>query len=297
MADEQQQVVEPEAAEVEQPEGEVVEQPEVTHIDLSDSAAALELIEAEQARERSIKESKRDERRADRLIDAQKRRYSIDEYGNMAEGATEQDWLDARWAMVNGDLSEKRAATAQEIQNALLEKQIALQQRGLLQQQNSPLTPAYFDANGNPVGPAAAEAARQMQRDKEIFDEVHARIAPANFAQLVAKNGDTPITPELQAAIYKARGVEVFYHLLENPGEVARLNNLSGMALDREIWRLQGRIQGGHQQSEIRSRAPKPPTPVRKPSVQAYEDLYDDSMDVDKWMRLRNQQIAKGGGQ
>lgn len=112
----------------------------------------------------------------------------------------------------------------------------------------------------------------------------------------VVANSDVPISNQMQAAL-KAdpEGAELVYLLASNPDEARKILRLPVATAMRELGKFQARLAREEQAEETTkpvSRAPKPPTPVKKPSPTAKKSVYDDNLSEEEWLRLRHEQLG-----
>lgn len=137
-----------------------------------------------------------------------------------------------------------------------------------------------------------AQQCAEVRKNHADFDEVA-------FDDLV------PVTDAMAHAVTRHKvGAEIAYYLGSNPAEAARISRLETpleqvMAIGEIGARLAGKQSAGEEETETKSaappsRAPKPPTPVKRPSSTAVPDLNDPKLDIKEWLKARNAQLRKG---
>lgn len=145
----------------------------------------------------------------------------------------------------------------------------------------------------------------QRSEEQKMDDTWQSRVREAkkdypDFEE-VAYASDVPITDAMNLAIKRLEnGPAVAYYLGQHVEEAERISNMIPLDQAVAIGRIEARIAGEKTKAQDepapKPRAPKPPTPIKKPTPTAAKDIYDESMPVDEWMRLRNKQVAERGG-
>lgn len=147
---------------------------------------------------------------------------------------------------------------------------------------------------------------QQRSTQQQIADDWATRVAEAKAKhadyEKVAFNEDVPMSNTMMNAIVKHKlGTEIAYELGKNPDEAERISKLDPADALMEIGAIASRIAAKDSAAEIKdeeevppaaaSRAPKPPSPVRRGSPGNTEP--SDSDDYATWLKKRQAQIAK----
>lgn len=148
---------------------------------------------------------------------------------------------------------------------------------------------------------------QQRTADQRVADDWATRVAEAkekypDYAE-VAFNKELPLTPVMANAILKHKlGTDIAYELGKNPDEAERIAKLDAMEQVMEIGAIASRIAAKapavdkDEEEETNnlpaaaSRAPRPPTPVRRGAAANTEP--SDSDDFKTWVKKREKQIA-----
>jgi erythromycin esterase-like protein len=113
-----------------------------------------------------------------------------------------------------------------------------------------------------------------------------------------------PVTDVMADAIRESElGARVLYELGKNQQEAARIAQLGPLAQAREIGKIEARIaqekskpaEEAEQPAPV-SKAPPPPTPVRKAAGVNAPDIHDPNLPFKTFTKLREEQVAKRQG-
>lgn len=113
--------------------------------------------------------------------------------------------------------------------------------------------------------------------------------------EAVSFSQDTPMTDAMRDAIVTSDfGALIAYELGKNPDEAERIAKLNPIAAIREIGKIESRIADKKAAAEpdaATTRAPRPPSPVRKTTSVNSEP--DDKDDFKTWLKKREAQLAR----
>lgn len=141
------------------------------------------------------------------------------------------------------------------------------------------------------------QAERQTVAEKFANQIGESRKQHADYDETVFTE-DVPMSQAMHDAIVTSdHGAEVAYFLGKNPDEAERIAVLPPIAAIREIGKIESRIAGTKPAAEeeeqespaAASRAPRPPSPVRRTSGASSEP--HDSDDYKTWLRKREAQL------
>lgn len=117
----------------------------------------------------------------------------------------------------------------------------------------------------------------------------------------VALNEDTPMNrPTMDAIVTSEFGAEIAYYLGKHPKEAERISKLDPLSSIREVGKIEARIADQKQATDedeedtsqvVTTKAPKPPTPVRRATGSSAEP--DDKDDYKTWLRKREAQLKR----
>ncbi len=186
----------------------------------------------------------------------------------------------------NSQLSELQFLQAQAVE------QTSQFQQQQAQQQQAP------SANGFQSIEAAANYYRLDVETVRSFNEKFAAFDAEfskreDFKELMADGQQVPTRPHVDRAVIEFGNPEIVGYLMENPKVAIRLNRMSEAKVGAELARIDAEISGDTPKA---SRAPKPPTPVKKPTPTAHVDLNDPKTPPDVWLKERNRQVHEKGG-
>ena len=165
---------------------------------------------------------------------------------------------------------------------------------------------AYHEANVSyQVKQARAQVKEESQREASAQDTANSWAEKVNEAREqhpdfmeVAFQDDVPMSQAMMEAIVTSElGAEVAYELGKNPDEAERISKLSPVAAVREIGKIEARIAGKTPAAEAVeppaaiSKAPKPPSPVRRATGSSTEP--EDGDDWKTWVRKREAQLQR----
>ena len=113
----------------------------------------------------------------------------------------------------------------------------------------------------------------------------------------VIESYDGPITPAMSEALLTSEvGADLAYWLGKNPEKAAEIAKLSPIATARELGKIEARIaeqKSAAPKAAPTTRAPKPPTPVSKPSGSSAVDVNDPNVPYEDWLKARNAQLQR----
>jgi hypothetical protein len=168
---------------------------------------------------------------------------------------------------------------------------------------------AYVEQKAEQKALAAFEArskeqeakAEKTQREQTWDDKLKtARDKYSDYNEVMAE-ATFNISPAMHEAIMTADlGPDVAYYLAQNQEDATRIAKLSPMAAAREIGKIEGYIAEleaeGEEQAEDTepekpvTKAPAPLKPIKK-STSSSKDVYDDSLPIEEWRKLREAQL------
>lgn len=187
----------------------------------------------------------------------------------------------------NSQISELQLLQAQAAEQAG-----QFQQQQAQQQQAPPVNGGGFQS----IEAAAAHYGldvETMRSFQEKFAAHHAEFSKReDFKELMADAQQVPSSPHVDRAIIEFGNPAIMTYLMENPRVAIRLNRMSDAKVGAELARIDAEISGD---SRRVTHAPKPPTPVKRPSPTAPKDLNDPNMSADDWVRIRNEQVRAQG--
>lgn len=151
-----------------------------------------------------------------------------------------------------------------------------------------------------------AEAQRQQKSEQQsVADSFATQVAEAkqqyaDFDQ-VAFNPDVPMSaPMMDAIVTSEFAAHIAYELGKNPDEAERISKLQPIVAVREIGKIEARIAAKTSAADEKeekepqaapTRAPRPPSPVRRPAAVSNDP--EDSDDYKTWLRKREAQLRK----
>lgn len=154
------------------------------------------------------------------------------------------------------------------------------------------------------VEAAQAEAKAQVEKIQTAWhsSEDAARAQHSDYDEVI-QSVAVPVGPGVQAArqamLEDEAGGEVLYYLGTHPDELQRIAALQPIAAVKEIGKLAASLTSPHPagngKPQAVSNAPRPPTPLSRPSGQTTkDDVYDESLaasDYKRWARARIAQL------
>jgi hypothetical protein len=110
----------------------------------------------------------------------------------------------------------------------------------------------------------------------------------------VVNNPSVPSLAKVNPAAFETllesdAGADIAYYLGKNPTEIYRFHNLTPVQAVREMTLLEARLKAAPP-TQVKT-PPKPPTKVSEGSSEAVTD--PNKMDMDTWMKWRNEQVRK----
>ncbi len=137
------------------------------------------------------------------------------------------------------------------------------------------------------------ERERETAKQNDSFEERAEKVAEKypDF-DAVVKNPSLPISDSMAEYIRLSdQGPDVAYHLGKNPGEAARIAQLTPVAAARELARIEGELAA--KPKARLSNAPEPITPVGNRGRASTSASPSDDDDIDTWMRKERDRLAK----
>lgn len=112
---------------------------------------------------------------------------------------------------------------------------------------------------------------------------------------------DITLAPVLQAALADSDiAPEILYHLAKNRDELERINELSPVAIAREIGKIEAKLEKAPPKKEVvekkQTKAPPPVTPIgSKSSSSLKKDINDPNLSQEEYEAIRRKQLAARG--
>lgn len=155
---------------------------------------------------------------------------------------------------------------------------------------------------------------QKWQERETAFEKEHSDYAEvfAEAQAVIQRHANDSLKSVASAIAESDLGPQLVYHLGQNPDEVERLAKLSPNRALAELGKLEAVIANpkpAAQDDELQrdsttgrfvgttvapvSKAPAPPTPVKKTSSAVAPDIHDPKMPYKDWVKLRESQIEK----
>lgn len=113
----------------------------------------------------------------------------------------------------------------------------------------------------------------------------------------IAYAPDVPYSPAMTEAVAESdEGARIAYFLGQNLKEAERISKLGPIAAAKEIGKLEARFakteqaEGEEKPEPPQTRAPKPPTPISKPSAAKAPSIHDPDLPYKDFVKLREAQ-------
>ncbi len=112
-----------------------------------------------------------------------------------------------------------------------------------------------------------------------------------DFEEVVVQNTSLPITEEMVRVVSESdQAADILYFLGKNPRIAENLSGLSGIALAREVGKLEATLRSG-QPAKSRKQVTKAPAPINPTNDVGPSEVDEDNLSIEEWIERRNRQV------